>query len=138
MNRRTLLFASLAAASLSACTSSPAVSPNILGRWQPVSAQLGGRELPVASFRGAVLVLQPGTYEFGTDSGAVVLGPAGSPAQMNVQGKVGPNAGKSILAIYSLVRGELVICYQLGAGPRPSSFESPAGSQVLLIRYRPA
>ena len=136
MNRRPLLLATLVAASVGACTSSPTVPPSILGRWQPVSAQLGGRELPVASFRGAVLVLQPGTYEFGNDSGTVALGSAGAPTRMDIQGKVGPNAGKTILAIYSLLQDELVICYQLGAGPRPNAFESPTGTQIFLVRYK--
>jgi uncharacterized protein (TIGR03067 family) len=136
MNRRSFVFATLCAASLGACTSTPSTSANILGRWQPVSAQLGGRELPIASFRGAALILQPGTYEFGNDSGTFTQGNAGPPAQMDIQGKVGPNAGKTILAIYSLQQDELVICYQLGAGPRPSAFESPAETQVFLVKYK--
>ena len=136
MDRRTLITATLAAPALIACTSSPRRAGTLLGRWQPTASQLGGNVFAVVNFRGAVLVLQPTTYEFGDDSGMVFLGLPGPPAQMDVQGKVGPNAGKTILTIYSLQQDELVICYQLGVGPRPTTFESPAGTQVLLVKYK--
>jgi uncharacterized protein (TIGR03067 family) len=138
MDRRTLTLTALATALLAACASPPHVARSIHGRWQPVSAQMGGRDLPLAAFKGAVLNLEPGKYDFGGDQGEFVLGLPGPPAQMDIRGRVGPNAGKTILAIYALTQDELVICYQLGAGPRPSVFKSPSGSQVLLMRYKAA
>lgn len=133
MNRRLLLCLPLA---LVACTTSPPPAPPLAGRWQPVAAQLGGREFPVTGFRGAVLELRADTYEFGADRGRVSLRATAVPAQMDIQGESGPNAGKSIPAIYALQNDELVICYQLGSGPRPTTFDSVAGSQLLLVRYR--
>ncbi len=133
MDRRSLLCLPLA---LVACTTSPPSAPVLAGRWQPITAQLGGREFPMAGFRGAVLELEADSYEFGADRGWVSLRATAVPAQMDIQGESGPNAGKSIPAIYSLQNDELVICYQLGQGPQPTSFDSVAGSQLLLVRYR--
>ena len=133
MQRRSLLCLPVA---LAACASAPSRGARLDGRWQPVSARLGGREFPIAGFRGAILVLQPQSYEFGADRGLLLLRPTATPAQMDIQGSAGPNAGKSIAAIYTVNEDELVVCYQLGSGPRPASFESPAGTQVLLVRYR--
>lgn len=138
MNRRQLPGLLILLGGLAACTTRPTAGDALVGRWQPVSAQLGGQELPIASFQGAVLVLRPGGYAFGNDQGSFSLGAAGPPAQMDIQGTVGPNAGKAIAAIYSVQDDALVICYQLGTGPRPRAFESPPGSQLLLVRYRRA
>ena len=61
---------------------------------------------------------------------------AGRPAAMDIHGQEGPNAGRTIQAIYQLAGDQLTVCYQLGAGERPAEFKSPAGSQVLLVHYR--
>jgi uncharacterized protein (TIGR03067 family) len=104
--------------------------------WVPESAQLSGQAFPIATFAGATLRLTADAYEFGGDKGAISLHPTGSPAQMDITGREGPNAGRTIQAIYELVGDQLTVCYQLGQGVRPTEFTSPPGSQVLLVRYR--
>jgi len=37
---------------------------------------------------------------------------------------------------YECAGDRLTVCYQLGEGPRPAAFESPSGTQILLVRYR--
>ena len=137
MQRRLFLTGSGAAA-LAACTSPPggpaATPPALDGTWSPQSATLGGQHLPVAAFRGAVLVLRDGRYGFGNDRGRVELLPA--PGQMNIRGEEGPNAGKTLLALYERRADELRIAYQLGSGPRPTNFESSAGTQLFVVVYR--
>jgi len=54
---------------------------------------------------------------------------------MDIRGREGPNAGRTIQAIYELAGEQLTVCYQLGSGERPSEFKSAKGSQVLLVRY---
>ncbi len=119
-----------------ACAGPSRSGPGLDGTWQPVSAILGGNELPIPSFKGAMLVLKDGAYQFGNDSGTFSLLPATEPAAMDIEGRQGPNAGRRIFAIYSLEADALTICYQLGKGERPKEFGSPGGSQLFLVRYR--
>lgn len=124
-----------AIALLSGCATAPA-GPGLAGRWDPVTAELGGKPFPLAAFRGAQLELTKDTYAFGIDNGTYALVEGGPPARMDIRGVAGPNAGRTIAAIHSLEADTLLVAYQLGAGDRPAAFVSPAGSQVLLVKYQ--
>ncbi len=142
-NARSTTLAMLAAATLliaalvGGCAGVPRepASP-LVGRWQPTEAQLGGRPLPVAGFDGAVLEMTADRYAFGIDHGHYVPIDGPLPTKMDVVGDSGPNAGRTIPAIYDVAGDALTICYQLGAGERPDAFRSPGGSRILLVRYR--
>lgn len=111
--------------------------PQLQGAWAPDSAELGGGPLPVASFAGAILRLTDTTYDFGNDTGAVRLLPPATPAMMDIMGRAGPNAGRTIPAIYQLTDSTLTIAYQLAKdGARPTAFTTAKGTQELLVRYR--
>jgi len=133
---RRFLPALLCTLALAACASTPHPAPTLVGRWTPVTAQLSGQDYPASNFQGATLVLTASTYDFGGDQGTVSVNATTAPAQMDIHGTVGPNAGRTILAIYRLTTDQLTICYNLSAGPRPSDFVSPAGSMVLLVHYQ--
>ncbi len=120
---------------LSGCATAPS-GPGLAGRWEPASAELGGKPFPLGAFRGAQLELTKDTYAFGTDNGTYALVEGGPPARMDIRGVAGPNAGRTIAAIHSLEGDTLLVAYQLGAGDRPAAFVSPAGGQVLLVKYR--
>ncbi len=135
MNRR-VLPGLLVSFVLASCASLPSAGPTLAGQWAPVSAELGGQEFPVASFGGATLQLTVDTYEFAGDKGTYAVLSKDPPARMDIQGRQGPNAGRTIPAIYALTDNELTICYQLGSEERPSEFKSPKGSRVLLVRYK--
>ena len=108
----------------------------LAGVWAPDSATLGGAPLPVAAFNGAKLNLTDSSYEFGGDKGAIVLPGSGTPAPMDIVGHQGPNAGRTILAIYQLAGTSLTVGYQLDkAGARPADFTSPTGTQVMVVHY---
>jgi uncharacterized protein (TIGR03067 family) len=134
MNRRS--FALFIAIVLAACVSAPPKPPSIVGQWAPASAELGGQAMPVAAFAGATLRLMADTYEFGNDKGSYAVVATSPPAKMDVLGQEGPNAGRTILAIYEVTGDQLTICYQLTrTGARPAEFKAPMGSQILLVRY---
>lgn len=118
----------------------PDVPPGSLlaGQWSPVSAQMGGQEMPVASFGGASLNLTNRTYEFAGDRGSYTIVYAGTPSRMDIHGEQGPNAGRTIPTLYLLSGDDLTISYQLGPGVRPKDFNSPAGSKILVIHYHRA
>ena len=128
-----LLPAVLATLALAACATA---RPNLVGQWAPQSAELGGRAFPVSSFAGATLRLTADTYDFAGDKGSYALLSRRAPAQMDIHGREGPNAGRTIQAIYRVVADQLTVCYQLGQGARPTDFSSSAGPQVLLVHYR--
>jgi len=133
MIQRILLAFALA---LTACSGGKTTVPSLTGAWAPQVAQLGGQELPIATFQGANLNLTADTYEFAGDKGTYTLGSTSKPAQLDIVGKEGPNAGRTIQAIYELTGDQLNVCYQLGPGERPRTFESLAGTQVFLVRYK--
>jgi uncharacterized protein (TIGR03067 family) len=114
----------------------PATRPTLAGQWAPQSAELGGQVFPVATFGGATLLLTADTYEFAGDKGTYATVSTSPPAGMDIRGREGPNAGRTIQAIYRLAGDALTVCYQLGPGARPSDFTSAGGSQVLLVRYQ--
>jgi uncharacterized protein (TIGR03067 family) len=133
MKRRALL--GLVCVALTGC-SHTAPAATLGGQWTPVSAELGGQDFPIANFAGATLRLTSDTYEFGGDKGTYSVLSTSSPAQMDIHGSQGPNAGRTIPAIYGVAGDQLTVCYQLGSGPRPSDFSSPTGTRVLLVHYR--
>jgi len=53
-------------------------------------------------------------------------------------GVTGPNAGRTIAAIWRVEGEVLELCYDVGGGTRPTMFASAAGSTRLLVRYRRA
>ena len=130
-----ILFGLVLAIGIAGCSGAPP-APTLSGRWEPVSAELGGQPFPLANFEGAVLQLTMDGYEFANDKGTYVVVTRRPPAQMDIRGQQGPNAGRTIPAIFDLAGDQLTVCYQLGAGPRPAGFTSPTGTQVLLVHYR--
>jgi uncharacterized protein (TIGR03067 family) len=139
MNGR-VLSGLLSTLALAGCTSVPRAiplaGPTLAGQWAPVFAELGGQEFPVANFGGATLRLTADTYEFAGDKGTYAILSVNPPATMDIRGREGPNAGRTIPAIYALAGDQLTICYQLGSGERPSEFTSSKGSRLLLVRYK--
>ncbi len=123
------------ALTLAGCSGAPP-APTLSGRWAPMSAELGGEPYPITNFGGTALELTMDGYDFANDRGTYVVLTRRPPAQMDSRGQQGPNAGRTIPAIFDLTRDDLTICYQLGAGPRPADFTSPKGTQIQLIHYK--
>jgi uncharacterized protein (TIGR03067 family) len=112
------------------------------GKWAVAKATLGGKDL-TAAFKTLELVLAAdGGYKLTIngqpDEGVVKVDPAKTPKQMDIVGKAGPNAGKTIKTIYKLDGDTLVVCYELGDGDRPTAFESKAGTKQFLAEYKRA
>jgi len=133
---RLSLLALPIALSLFACSADESAAASLAGTWAPQVAKLGGADLPIAAFQGSNLILTEDTYEFAGDQGTYTRVGSGKPAQMDILGQSGPNAGRTIQAIYQLTGDQLKVCYQLGEGARPTAFESPAGTQVFLVGYQ--
>lgn len=74
----------------------------------------------------------------GRDAGVLRFAPEGIDVALDLVGMSGPNAGRTIAAIWRVEGDVLELCYDVGGGPRPTMFASVAGSTCLLVRYRRA
>jgi uncharacterized protein (TIGR03067 family) len=111
----------------------------IQGTWAITSAELGGSPFPPQVAKIITLKMGEGKYEVqaeNLDKGTYTIDPAATPKALDIIGAEGPNAGKHFPCIYELHGDVLKICYQLGDGPRPAEFKSPAGTKIFLVTYK--
>jgi uncharacterized protein (TIGR03067 family) len=113
----------------------------IEGAWVPVAANVAGRELVVNDLRVKYLVLDAGGYSIVdrtnqiVDSGEYLVDDAASPQTMDIVGREGPNAGRTMLAIYQLDADRLTVCYDLDGKERPRDMQPRDDKLLLSITY---
>ena len=110
------------------------------GSWVPTKAELGGTAMPEAVVQKIVLKIHNSDYEVtvegeGKDSGTVSLDVESNPKGMKITGVKGPNAGKTLPAIYELQGDTLRVCYDLSGAQRPKEFKTAKGTQLYLVTY---
>jgi uncharacterized protein (TIGR03067 family) len=111
------------------------------GTWVPVAADVSGQELIVKELRVARLVLDRGGYEIIDQSDAIVdrgdfrIDPSVRPPAMDIVGISGPNAGRTMLAIFELVGDRLTVCYELDGAERPVDMRPNDDQLLLSITY---
>lgn len=98
--------------------------------------------LPVGELRIARLLFKDGTYQIldhqqrVVDRGEIRLGVQALPPTMDIVGIEGPNAGRTLLAIYEISNDLLSICYDMeGGAERPRSMQPQEDQILLLITY---
>jgi micrococcal nuclease len=111
------------------------------GTWHPVTAVLGGQEFPKAVLDSIVLKLTGDQYSVtvnGTpDKGTCVVDGSTTPHRMTITGKVGPNQGKTLLAIFEVTDSAILrVCYDLTGKEFPKEFKAPVGTMHYLVEYR--
>ena len=72
------------------------------------------------------------------DSGEYLVDEAASPQTMDIVGREGPNAGRTMLAIYKLDADRLTVCYDLDGKERPSAMQARGDQLLLSITYERA
>jgi uncharacterized protein (TIGR03067 family) len=112
----------------------PAPAP-LDGSWTITHATLAGKDMSPSLFQGSTLQLAGGHYVFQNDTGDYRASPDSAPAILDIQGRAGPNAGKTIPAIYQVTSDSLIICYNLAGGARPTAFVSDSGTLLFLVHY---
>jgi uncharacterized protein (TIGR03067 family) len=111
------------------------------GAWVPVAANVAGRELVVNDLRVKYLVLDAGGYSIVdrtnqiVDSGEYLVDDDASPQTMDIVGREGPNAGRTMLAIYQLDADRLTVCYDLDGKERPRDMQPCEDKLLLSITY---
>lgn len=136
MDRVKALQAALIAVLFVLVACSPAdYTASVDGTWYIASASLGGVEMSVPELGSVPLELHDGSYIYQNDTGTYSLMPDSKPAALDVKGERGPNAGKTIPAIYKMENDTLTICYDLSMTERPKTFASEPGTQTFLAKY---
>jgi uncharacterized protein (TIGR03067 family) len=110
------------------------------GVWAIVRAELAGEEMPALVAQKTELELSAGAYVVRfdgqtVDRGNYLLDDASHHCGMILTGIEGPNARRTIPAIYQLVGSRLRICYGIG-GQTPAGFATKAGCPLYLVSYR--
>jgi len=137
MKCRAVLSVVFAVLALSACAVSSRIRQPIEGDWVITSATLAGEPLPPSAISDSKLHLDAGRYEFQNDRGDYVV-LQGTPAGLDIHGTDGPNAGRTILAIFKFKDDTMTVAYDLSGTNRPMRFESRPGTREYLVLYRRA
>ncbi len=107
----------------------------------PIEATVAGHALVLAELRVKYLVLDSGGYSIIdrtnqiVDSGEYLVDDAASPRAIDIVGREGPNAGRTMLAIYRLEADRLTVCYDLDGKERPNDMQSDEDQLLLSITY---
>jgi uncharacterized protein (TIGR03067 family) len=116
----------------------------IEGAWVPVAASVSGKELIIAELRVKYLVLDGHDYSIIdrsnqiVDCGEYLVNDSATPAHIDIVGRDGPNAGRSMLAIFELKDGQLTVCYDLDGKDRPDNMQAQEDQLLLSITYERA
>ncbi|HZO23617.1 MAG TPA: TIGR03067 domain-containing protein [Steroidobacteraceae bacterium] len=114
------------------------------GAWVPVAANVSGQELRVRELRVKYLVLDGRDYSIIdqsnhiVDRGEYLVDDTSSPQAIDIVGRDGPNAGRSMLAIFELTGDRLTVCYDLDGAERPLNMQAQEDQLLLSITYERA
>jgi uncharacterized protein (TIGR03067 family) len=116
----------------------------LAGAWVPIAASVSGKELIVAELRVKYFVLDGHDYSIidrsnqVVDRGEYLVNDRATPWTIDIVGRDGPNAGRSMLAIFELRGDRLTVCYNLDSRNRPARMESHEDQLLLSITYERA
>lgn len=116
--------------------------PSMDGNWELTKGTMAGNDFPEELLKSIKLTIKGNEYEV-TVQGQTIKGTAtpddkASPKRMKLNDKDGPNAGKTIYAIYELTKDEMKVCYAMEGTEYPKEFKSAAGSNNFLAIYKRA
>lgn len=110
----------------------------------PVAADVAGKPLFVGELRVKYLVLESGAYSIIdrtnhiVDRGSYRVNQAAQPATLDIVGRNGPSAGRTLLAIFELDEHSLTVCYDLDGTERPAGMQPREHQLLLSITYERA
>lgn len=109
------------------------------GNWLAVAGEIMGSPMPQEALGAIELTVTGSEYVVHVggriDRGTVVLYADREPKAMDITGVVGPNAGRTIPAIYELSADELRVCYAMDSLARPETFATTAERPLFLATY---
>jgi uncharacterized protein (TIGR03067 family) len=114
------------------------------GTWVPIAADVAGKPLFVGELRVKYFVLESGAYSIidrtnhVVDSGRYYVNETAQPATLDIVGRAGPSAGRTLLAIFQLDEDSLTVCYDLDGHERPVNMLPREDQLLLSITYERA
>ncbi len=111
------------------------------GDWAVDSATVNGEPLPNEVAATISLYIDEGSYVVNlgdqVDKGTVVIRRDTDPMELDITGIEGPNAEKTILAIFDQDdSNSLIVCYAFDGAVRPKEFTSTAENGHFLVKYK--
>lgn len=113
---------------------------SVVGKWKAMSAVMAGEPFPEAVVSSISLVVSDKTYETNVggklDSGSCETDMTKTPYQMRLVGTDGPNAGKTMLAVFDFSEeGQMRVAYDLNGLAYPRSFDSTSENGFFVAAY---
>jgi uncharacterized protein (TIGR03067 family) len=137
---KTFLMLTLAFATVTGLRAADDDVKKLKGTWQVEKAELAGAPFPEPVTKTMSLILKDGEYTLktpgGDDQGTVTYDAKKKPMEMDIKGTVGPNKGKTFLAIWQLDGDTLKVCYDLAGQKRPKEFKTDADNKYFLAVYK--
>ncbi len=105
----------------------------------PIAADVAGKPLFVQELRVRYFVLESGAYSIidrtnhVVDRGNYYVNEAA--ATLDIVGREGPGAGKTLLARFQLDEDSLTVCYDLDGEERPANMQPTPDQLLLSITY---
>jgi uncharacterized protein (TIGR03067 family) len=120
-----------------------ALQTELEGAWVPVAVNVSGQPLGVEDLRVARLVFDHGGYRIldhstsVVDSGEYVVDESAQPPSMDIVGREGPYAGRTMFAVIELSDDRLTVSYDLEGKTRPAcpNAEAAEDQHILTIVY---
>jgi uncharacterized protein (TIGR03067 family) len=112
------------------------------GTWVTTAIEASGKKIPDEELKKAPgrLTIKDGTWKLKAasieQSGTFTADTAKKPAQMDIKPGDGPNAGKTIQAIYQLDGDTMKVCYPPPDKDRPTTFDTKDKPGYVLIEYK--
>jgi uncharacterized protein (TIGR03067 family) len=114
------------------------------GTWQLTRAVVNGKPVPPSVLRNTILVTDHNTFRFPKASGVgthpaghFTVNPDTRPKHVDSIAEGEPNAGQLTRGIYEIIDAtHKRACWGPTGGPRPTEFESPAGSGRILQYWK--
>lgn len=110
------------------------------GTWELSKGTMDGNDLPDELLKSIKLTITGNDYEVAVGDqkikGTSTVDEKASPKRMQLKDKDGPNAGKTVYAIYEVTKDELKACYSLEGTEYPKEFKAPAGSKLFYAVYK--
>lgn len=125
---------------LAPCRGENKAKDAVQGTWIPMEAEFAGQPFPQEVLKSMKLEIKDDQYIVTannvTDTGKVKWDDSKSPKEVDITGSVGPNKGKTLMAIYAIDGDTMKVCYDLSGKARPKEFKTIAGTQTFLVKYK--
>jgi uncharacterized protein (TIGR03067 family) len=111
------------------------------GAWTFESVETGGKELPLAQFKGMTVVFEGDKYAVKkgdevVEAATQKIDPSKLPKTIDVVVTEGPNKGMVIVGIYEISADTLKVCFDPEGKKRPTEFKTGSGAQTLVVHRR--